>query len=77
MKVRGYELTDEQITAGVAAMRDTFVMMDIVGALSRAGVPTAHWIANRAADRLLQNERKAGRIYAVNNKNWANVRDSK
>jgi hypothetical protein len=69
MRVLGTEITDEQIAAGVAAMRGHFRMADVFGALQRAGVKGTG-VADRAADRLLQRERKAGRIRAVNNRLW-------
>lgn len=70
MKVFGCEITKEQLERGIARMTGDFGKNDIAGALARAGVPTAKWIADRAADRLLQAERKAGRIYAINNRTW-------
>lgn len=70
MKVYGYDVTQEQIKAGLAAMAGQFRMTEVVGAMMRAGVPDRGAIAGRAADRLLQKERKAGRIRAVNNKLW-------
>lgn len=73
MTVYGVEVTDEQQAAGVAAMSGSFTMMDVLGALAQAGVPARRGVAARAADRLLQRERKAGRIRAVNNKNWQAV----
>jgi hypothetical protein len=71
MKVYGIEITTAQRDAGRAAMRGEFRMTQVVDALMCAGVPDGNFVAARAADRLLQSERKAGRIRAVNNKLWA------
>lgn len=84
--VSGIGITVAQRDAGLAAMRGQFRAIDIAGALLRAGVPQKNdeytsyprplsmdWIPERAADRLLQAERKAGRIRAVNNKNWERI----
>ena len=62
MKVLGHEITDEQIAAGLAVMSGHFRLITVVGSLVRAGVPADGYVANRAANRLLQRERKAGRI---------------
>jgi hypothetical protein len=70
MFVGSIHVTDEQLAAGVAAMKGEFRMSDVRSALFRAGVTECH---DRAADRLLQRERKAGRIIAVNNKLWRTV----
>ena len=69
MKVYDIEITAEQIAAAVNAMRGEFRMNDVVVAIIRAGVPQGH-VASRAVDRLLQRERRAGRILTVNNKLW-------
>lgn len=66
MRVHGVEITREQIEAGMAAMVGQFRAHDVRVAMSRAGVKET----DRAADRLMQFERKAGRIRAVNNKVW-------
>jgi len=66
--VAGIPVTAEQRDAGIAAMRGQFKAWDVRGALSRAGVPFE--ALDRGADRLLQAERRAGRIRAVNNRNW-------
>jgi len=72
MKIKGYQFTDEHIAAGLAAMRGDFKARNVVSALWHAGVND--WdAAYRGADSLLQKERKAGRIYAVNNRNWKRV----
>ena len=75
--VQGVGVTAEQRAAGIAAMTGSFTKNDVRNALIRAGVPVdmphADYIADRAADRLCQAERKAGRIRAINNKNWERV----
>lgn len=58
MRVYGKEVTQEQIAAGLAAMTGEFTVSDVEDALERAGCE----YEMRAADRLLQKERKAGRI---------------
>ena len=80
MKVYGCEVTQGQQDAIVAAMRGRFEMLDIVGAATRAGVGSGHrvngsdyqaTVAGRAVDRLLQRERKAGRIKFKNGRWFA------
>lgn len=63
MKTYGVEITAEQLAAGRAAMTGTFRMHDVTAALARAGVPARpDYLAGRTADKLLQRERRAGRI---------------
>lgn len=66
MKVYDIEITERQITAGLAAMRGDFTCKDVEAALREAGAA----YVMRTADRLLQKERKAGRIVAVSSKLW-------
>lgn len=76
MKVYGVEITEEQIAAGVAAMTGTFSAHTVSRALSLAGVKSPSsisYVVERTADRLLQRERKAGRIRAINNRTWERV----
>ncbi len=71
--VQGRAITAEQRDAGIAAMRGTFRADAVRRALARAGVddePGRQWTVERAANRLMQAERKAGRIRAINNKVW-------
>lgn len=76
--VKGVAITAEQRDAGVAAMKGRFTKNEVRHALILAGVPVSMphetWLADRAADRLMQAERKAGRIRAINNKNWECIR---
>jgi len=67
-RVGSVGITAEQRDAGIAAMHGRFRAWDVRGALTRAGVP--YEALDRAADRLLQAERRAGRIRAINNRNW-------
>jgi hypothetical protein len=69
VKVCGETITLEQIEAGLAAMRGRFNAWHVRGSLSHAGVVNT----DRAADRLMQAERKAGRIRAVDNRNWEKI----
>lgn len=74
LSVYGYMLSEEQIQAGRMAMLGIFTMQDVKRALIAAGVPetkslsmTPQWkwpypVASLAAGRLLQKERKAGKI---------------
>jgi hypothetical protein len=73
MKVYGEQISDEQISAALAAMVGEFRMTDVLGAIRRAGVSDTPGVAERAVDRLLQRERKAGRIRAVNNRLWERI----
>lgn len=61
--VQGHPVTAEQRDAGLAAMRGRFARGMVAGALLDAGVPFS--VTYRAADRLLQSERRAGRIRVV------------
>ena len=72
MNVYGIKITKEQIHAGLLAIRGEFASNDIERALADAGVPRSikntyapyidNQVLHRAADRLLQRERKKGRI---------------
>lgn len=82
MKVQGIEITTEQISAGLAVMtKKVFTKNDVLAALCKAGVPysvpngSRHptIVGERAADSLLQRERRAGRIKAVTNRTWTAV----
>lgn len=61
MKSYGFEIPQSVIDAGLARMKGEFTAVNIEGALLRAGCP-ADAIPSRVADKLLQRERKAGRI---------------
>jgi hypothetical protein len=74
--VHGRGITVAQREAGMAAMQGQFRALDVRAALARAGVedePGQFHTAERAADRLMQAERKRGTIRAINNKNWERV----
>jgi hypothetical protein len=61
MKSYGFEVPQAAIDAALSAMTGDFVALDIEQALSKAGCnPNA--IPSRVADKLLQRERRAGRI---------------
>ena len=63
MVVNGVAITPEQIEAGKARMtQGPFTYLEIQRALMNAGVPEADSVAYRAADRLMQLQRKAGLI---------------
>ena len=68
MRVKSTNIEQGWIDAGLAAMVGRFRMADVRSAMYRAGCVDGS--ADRAADRLLQKERKAGRIRAINNKVW-------
>lgn len=78
MKVYGYEVPQEVIDACLARMRtgSAFTSIDIARAAVAAGAPywnnREEYVAHRIADRLLQRERKAGRI-EFNGKRWRMV----
>lgn len=72
-------VTAEQVAAALAAMQGEFTKNDVAAALIRAGVPplyepnrrnSGYFVADRAADRLLQKERKAGRVGAFAGRRW-------
>ena len=67
MIIHGYAITAEQEHAALARMTSTFQFADIERTLIDAGVPALlrvgfsnKHIAGRAADRLIQRERKGG-----------------
>lgn len=81
--VHGYQITTEQRDAGLAAMAGEFCKDGIAFELSQAGVPWMGFIGDVgnsrivyackvAADRLMQSERKAGRIKCVG-RGWVRV----
>lgn len=72
MNVHGYEVPQTVEDACVAAMSERFSKGDVELAAIAAGAPK--WVgrdlcAHRIADRLLQRERKAGRI-ALDGRVW-------
>ena len=71
MKVYGFQISDEQLADGVGAMSGIFRLHAVQHALVQAGVPQGA-VASRAADRLLQRERKAGRVQTnpENKREW-------
>lgn len=71
----GYPITFAQRAACFAVMqRPTFTTHDTERALLDAGVPDTDYTAGRAADRLRQAERKAGRIRPAKGRgNWERV----
>lgn len=71
MNVHGIEISDLQITACLAAMKGSFVAGDITKVAIAHGVPEMvippgrffrELVANRVADRLLQQQKRLGRI---------------
>ena len=63
MRVDGEEITAAQIERAlgeISGSGDPFTFRDLIGALCRVGV--SRGASDRAADRILQRERKAGRI---------------
>lgn len=67
MKVQGIEVSQKAIDACLARMQrgDYFRAYFIASAAYDAGVSSGE-VASRLADRLIQRERKAGRIIPVN-----------
>lgn len=64
MKVKDFEVSEQQIAAMSAAMNERFRSADIVAVAEHAGVPKGE-ISMRAADRLIQQQRKAGKIQII------------
>jgi hypothetical protein len=69
MKVHGIEITPEQIALGLRAMNCEFRTLDVQRALESSGVPATvgdgwllTYISNRAADRMVQSQKRAGLI---------------
>lgn len=70
MNVHGVEITAEQIDkANQRMMEGPFTAYQIIVTLERAGVPDKGDVAMRAADRLIQKARKAGKI-EFRDKQW-------
>lgn len=65
MRVGGVEITEQQVTAMLEAMGERFRASDLIAAAEAAGVIAKDGVAMRAADRLLQRERKAQRIRII------------
>ena len=77
MKVAYYEVPGEVEQAGLDAMTGDFTMRTIEFAVSRAGVRDSY-VAMRIAERLLQREKKAGRIQiSGNRKSWTRIEGEK
>ena len=72
MKVKDVEISEAQVEAMRGAMSAKFRASDIVSAAELAGVPTGE-VSMRAADRLIQAERKRGRIRVTTPPFWARV----
>lgn len=72
MNVHGFEITEEQQNACILAMNKRFNASDIELVAIQAGVPRFHdgnGIAYRVADRIIQRQRKAGKI-KKDGRNW-------
>lgn len=76
MKVHGITITEEQIAAGLAAMRPSelgwFDQWAVVRGLRQAGADR-FLDGEEAANRLLQRERRAGRIKHIGGGKWQRV----
>lgn len=64
MRVKGVEVTEAQIQIILSAMQKRFRAADVVAAAEAAGVAKGE-VAMRAADRLIQKQRKAKQIRIV------------
>lgn len=63
MNVHGVEITEDQIEQAHRRMMEApFTANQIIATLERAGVPDKGDVAMRAADRLIQKARKAGKV---------------
>jgi len=67
MKSYGIEVPECVLRAGVAAMQGHFVAYDVESAIRAAGC-NGLAVPSRVADKLLQRERRAGRIKFANGK---------
>lgn len=76
MKVNDVEITEAQIQAMLAAMNERFRAADIIAAAEAAGVKKGT-ISNRAADRIIQKQRKARAIRLLDSgPYWTNQIDT-
>ena len=67
MKSYGIEVPQEVLQAGLDAMQGEFTAMQIESVIRRAGCdPNA--VPSRVVDKLLQRERRDGRIFFLNGK---------
>lgn len=64
MQIKGVEITEAQVEAILASMQKRFRASDVIAAAEAVGVEKGE-IAMRAADRLIQKQRKAKTIRLV------------
>ena len=64
MNVQGNQITEIQIAAMLEVMGERFRASDLISAAENAGI-TSREVAMRAADRLLQKQRKANKIQII------------
>lgn len=64
MQIKGVDITEAQSQAILASMQTRFRASDVIAAAEAAGVEKGE-IAMRAADRLIQKQRKAKKIRLV------------
>lgn len=64
MKIKGVEITEAQIQKMKTSMQKRFRASDVIAAAEAAGVQPGE-IAMRAADRLIQKQRKAKAIRII------------
>lgn len=74
MRVFGESVTQSQVEAMKAVMQGRFLLADVMEAASNAGLK--YRVYYRAIDRLLQKERKAGRIEYIGGGVWSEVTTS-
>ena len=70
MKSYGVEVPEIAINAGLSAMVGNFTALDVECAIRRTKTCPDQAVPNRIADKLLQRERRAGRIAFANGK-WS------
>lgn len=77
MKIQGVEISEAQEAGALTFMRSgaMFKAADVESAFIRLGVQNVDGVPMRAADRLIQRERKAGRIKLVKTAWWQAVKD--
>ena len=72
MIVKGYEVSDQQKEAALSFLSsmDVFRAMQLELALEKTGVPKDNGVVIRAADRIIQRLRKAGKVRIINSGPW-------
>jgi len=70
MRIGAYILSQVQLDAALAAMAGIFTKNDVRDALQTKGLPWLDGTSNDVTQRLIQRQRKLGRIKRIENSKW-------